>query len=362
MTDLERAKNLFHPDKGGFKESMRVPSRPLGRISDFVVNDLPSQLALIKDGNPVSDLSKRVEEMLPNTRFLRTLPASSLDLALLDLKMMKYGIIHSGGEPGKKLNEAVKKLAYECGQPESITYEEIIMVNPENDPRLFTSDKVGQAEYDFYHTHRLIEPVLEIAIENVQRARKYLKMNQDLGAAALISLGVDAITDVNRYVEAVGQQMNPNDFFAFRGYLGSDPKTGLPGPSGAYTHRIPLLDFMLAGEQFPQKYLESIVRGDNLWFFPREGRGMLKIEIEGVLSNRGESLVVLNNKFGSGLVNPQLERMRAALIEFRGNHYRGVVKQLPGAVGDPNAKGTSGENDLGAFLRERIKYIKDLKF
>lgn len=362
MSDLERANNLFDLEKGGFKESMRVAKRPLGRVSDFVVYDLPSRLALIREGKSVNELSKTVEEMTPNTRFLRTLSASDKDLALLDLKMAMFGIIHSGGEPGQKLIEAVKKLAYECDQPESITYEEIIMVNPADDPRLFTNGEVGQAEYDFYHTHRLIEPILENALVYAQRARESLKINQDLGAAAFVSISADSIILANQFVEAVGQQMNPDDFAVFRKYLGSDQKTGLPGPSGAYTFRVPLLDLMLAGEQFPEKYGNSIAKNGNLRFFPREGRDKLKIEIESSLSGKGESLVALNKKLRFSHATPQLEKMRTALIDFRGRHYRGVVKQLPGAVGDPNAKGTSGENDLGGFLRERVKYLKDLKF
>lgn len=360
-SEAEGFRHLF-TEQGGFKEVDRVPMRPLGQVSDFVVERLPDELAKIRDGVTTAvELSQKVEEILPGNLIHKLLPGSgSKDLALLDLKMLMFGIVHSGGEPGPHLQELVKSFAVLTGQPESITYEEIILINPEHDPRLFTSGEVGAAEYDFYHLHRLVEPVLEEAIIAANVSKTALKEGDNLTAAAYIAQSSAHINLAAQHVRVVGQEMDPKLFEAFRPYLGEYAEAGLPGPSGAFTARIPLLDMAFAGEQFPGEYYDSIGHGDKLLFFPRDGRVKMEQEMERIADSKNESLVGLYQTHGrSEEVGQELELMRQALLEFRQQHYKGVVRQVPKAVNDSIA-GTGGQGTPGSFLRNRMKFLREV--
>ena len=348
----------FNPEK-----VKNFNTRPLGEVSNFVVSDLPSVLEGIREGRTsVESFSQTTARLVSSLRVALVLYAlqneQQRDLAGLDLKMLETAIVQSGGKPSVELSSLIDSFSAKSSQPPGITYEEIILVNPKQDRRLFTRGEAGQTENAFYQGHRIIEDHLGNAVVVFKNAISDLTIYglKKVGKASRNLLEVQAdLNSVIRGTHTIGNQ-NRAHFTEFRKYLGGNPIRGTKGPSGAFTAGIPAIELFLAGEKLPQDYIDYL--NENMMYFPRQGRSDLKIGMS--FAEKGFTLTALSDKLG----NPELLRQAidgfSKLIRiFRGEHYKTVGNQLPEALAG-KVGGTGGEKDPGTFLRERmrIRHIK----
>lgn len=323
----------------------KVMIRPLGNVSDFVVEVLPWELEASSTG-----FIERVERLLDSldTRHVAEMLQPEWDVALLDLKMIEAGIVHSGLTPPVRLTTLVDQLSGE--EVPSLTYEDLVFLNPEGDPRLFTTGTTGKTETFFYRQHRRIEAALERTIAKMREGIEGLQSTRGINeiADALAATETD-LAFVLAATSDVGK-MNPQHFAAFRKYLVVHPSRGLKGPSGAFTARIPILELLLHGDELPPDYHEYLAV--NWRYFPREGRVQLAEVLEQM--RMSQTLVTIWRR----LCEPEALRAPIAALgrffaKFRRIHYGAVARQIPEAVQGKIA-GTGGETNPGEFLRDRI--------
>lgn len=348
-----KAETLLFADR---ETLARVPDRPLGAFSTYVVLTMPHDLAAIRAGKGnIESIVAKSRILLESTRpFITTVLDHPLkrDLAGLDLKMLESGIVHLGGEPPEELTQTVDRFSASNGQPAGLTYEEIIMINPFEDRRTFTVGEVGRTEADFYEIHRLIEVNLDVAIGASRSAIALLSQHGDIAAAVDTLKTAQAVLEpVVANMHSVGNQMDPEIFGEFRPYLTTHPVRGLKGPSGAFTAGVPTLELLLTGETLPAEYISYLA--ENRDYFPREGRENIAQALE--LAGSGLSLRSLCESLGmpESLVQG-LRDVSQQIRSFRGKHYQGVRNQVPEAI-NGNVSGTGGESDVKSFLHKRAK-------
>jgi len=339
-------------------EHERVPIRPLGELSNFVVDRMPHVLADIHSGRThVDNLSYAAGNLVQNltSRTLDEVLANSelADVAGLDLKMLELGIVHSGGRAPAELMSLVDEFAAHTDQPGGLTYEEIVIINPSSDMRLFSHGDAGNTEAHFYSVHRVIEGHLDNTIAVVREGIDDLVYHGNERVeevASSLAASVEPLVELGRGTHSLGEQ-SAEHFKVFRPYLSTHPLRGSKGPSGAFTAGIPALETYLSGSNLPSEYFGYL--RENAEYFPRAGR--LKIDQAVEAARQKRSLTDINN----GLGNPEaitgiLVTMSELLRRFRGEHYRAVRRQIPEAL-DGQAAGTGGEADPGEFLRSRMK-------
>lgn len=351
-------KDLFDRDYHPTEAEVRIKERPLGPLSDYVVEQLPYELEEVREGKRDSNrLTGCVDfpAYLSTDAFTYALGNNRLrDMAGLDLKILEAAVVHSGGTPPKRLILTVDMVAELTEQPAGITYEEIILINPPSDRRTFTQGEIGQSEADFYEGHRCIEGNLATAITGEREAITRLRQNGPAVVDEVVNLlGVTSanIAVVNEYMGVIGMRMPRTSFEVFRRYLTTHPTRGLKGPSGAFTAKIPILELFLAGEQLPADYHQYLA--DNRIYFPRNERE--EIDEACRLAQNRFSLTAICQQIGRPAVLVQrLAEISGLIRDFRGRHYRGVKHQIPGAVSGKMA-GTGGEVNPGVFLIDRMK-------
>lgn len=343
------------------KASEMVPReniRPLGPVSNFVVNQLPVVLEEIRSGTgSAGDFTSSVDQLVSGLGKDTVNDAVSdvrvRDLAGLDLKMLDTAIARVGGVVPLRLQQLVDVFAQKSGQPTGITYEEIILVNPPTDRRLFTSGDVGKTEESFYETHRIIEGHLDTAIAATHGS--IAELNIDGVAAVDNVVGQLASTQEDLMMIISGTHtlgiQSKEHFAVFRYYLESHRTRGTKGPSGAFTAGIPTLELLLAGEQLPEEYRRYLK--ENNIYFPRKGRERLREARE--LIERRMTLTLVSQRLGNpSSLAEAINSLGDLMRRFRGEHYKTVRSQVPEALSGEVA-GTDGEQDSGRFLRDRMQ-------
>ena len=176
-----------------------LETRPLGVISDFVVQELPQTLSRIRGGLPAYHLAHTADLL---TRKLLTKTAQEAlnhphqaELASLDLKMLESGIVHSGATPPAGLETLVNAFSATADQPPALTYEEIVIINPPQDPRLFTQGEIGNSENAFYNGHRKIEGHLDKVIEGAKAGIDLLAANPTTQSTNVVGKNLQTLTD-----------------------------------------------------------------------------------------------------------------------------------------------------------------------
>lgn len=333
---------------------IREPIRPLGKISDFVVEILPIQLEAVREGRlGIDKLSGTIRHLLIDAdagAIGSFITGRDREIALLDLLCMQSALGNSGGEIPEALTDVIGHLASKEGRPPILTYEDVILINPlDTDPRMFTRGSVGGAELFFYKTHRNIEEAGLILNELVR--------------SALCDLGEGNIADAKFLLEQCNlpsamllqemfglKALDPEDFAKFRTYFGGYPK-GNKGPSGAFSPAIATLDVLLSGRELPED--RRAYHRDNSMYFPREGQREIQAAYTLVLNSKA-----LDEYRG---IDEEIDQHRSGLHQFlttfRSAHHGRVGEQIPKAL-EGTISGTGGEINVGEFLRERIQFNK----
>ncbi len=321
--------------------------RPLQKLSDFVVEEMPVVLA--QSPAQLPEASKHLAALVPETVVTEAMHERR-GLALLDVTMLEAGIVHSGHTAPRELTALVERIAGD--EYPVLTYENIVLINPGEDLRTFTAGEVGAVEKSFYRQHWFVEDRLLAATRAVISTLDKLDEGDCAGAAIELRAVPPCLIAVRNATDML-RGMPKEHFQAFRKYLGVHPVRDLKGPSGAFTARIPALEFALRGDELPSSYRQYIE--DNWLYLPRRDRAILRRILNE--STQGRTLEKAYRKNGSPkeLTSP-LNALSDFFLEFRKVHLRAVGKHIPEALNDATL-GTAGEKP-GTFLRERLAHSR----
>ena len=354
--------SLFVPNEAKEQE-IRQPERPLGHVSDYVVEVMPMMLADIRAGGNINAL-KRDAKLLAHDA-LRMFDdvagdTHTSELAALDLKMLESGLVHAQPDglilPPVMLGAAVDQYSTHVGQIPGLTYEEVILINPPHDRRRFTDGAIGGSEDDFYEGHRQIEQRLDTAITNGLRANIAMIGSGDTDAAAEFLANTAANAEQVAAFMKQFKQMDKDHFGQFRGYFATHPTRHLKGPSGAFSARVPILDLVVAGDHTLPVYGSYLT--NNMQYFPRGNRKQLAAAQQ--LAERGLTVSAVNDKLGH---DPQVASAVATVYDsldvFRAKHAAAVQHHVPAAMAG-KAPGTGGEQDVRTFLLNRHRSSRQM--
>ena len=356
MPGTERER-LF--DRVALENEARVPNRPLGGISDFVVGDFPALLRDVSSGEKhIATVSRVVgERLLAGKDYLQPMVEGKIDtpslkLARLDLLILESGIFQLGGEPPASLSTLVELVSQDLGMPPSPTYEDMVLTNPRGDIRTFTKGYAGRSEADFWIGHARIEDILE---KNSQDITALLEndQNQVVGGAIEIITQVRERFHLAKKITAQIGFLMPKEHFTgegFRRFVMPHPVRGLEGPSGAHSAQVPINEALIAGEKVPQHARQRV--HNKLVYFPQKSQSTLLTMYD--RADQGVSLrqlVMANHNFPE--VVTAFNSMVDGLVNFRKMHLMVVAHQLPD-VFSGKGPGTSGEGNVQEFLQRFI--------
>jgi len=283
----------------------RQRKRPLGRFSNFVVDELPHEIAEIKcserPDEAVRALGRSISAIVADTDYdalLRGLPHSEFGIAKTDIQYLTncaYQIsAFAGLHPGDAeltVGEALNRLARLSRQRqpgiEVLSYEDMILTNPvQTDPRVYCLGAAGVEERDFCLGHQLIENELQLAIDAL------LALRDVAGADArqCLALCMKHLETANYVLTRFYEHMSPDLFGQFRVFYGKNPYKDRLGPSGRFSARIVAASVLLIGEElflqkpqffsdvyrlseyYPQAYIHEVFR----WLSPDKKDAWLK--------------------------------------------------------------------------------------
>lgn len=305
-------------------------------MSDFVIREFPESLNSIQaqklDSNvfshSVDDLAAR--QLLRINHLSQKPEDPALLLARLDILMLQAAIVHSGGTVPATLSKIVALIAEATDRPPAIMYEDIVINNREDDIRTFTNGLVGRSEADFYNGHRYIEEALDPAINKLYTI---LEHPDELSTEQIVELLIsvnNAFKATLDFTAIISGRM-PREHFVngFRQYLGEIKEKNLRGPSGAFTARVPLIEFLIAGETISQEDIAYQI--SELRYFPLPHQAALIDAL--VRSHEGKSVRQIIIKRGSPVEGmTALKEISELYRRFRNIHLRAVERHLPEVV------------------------------
>jgi len=345
-------------DGSSINDLVREPNRPLGDVSDFVVEQLPNRLEDIRDGYDVQLLVDEIEEKLSlmsldEKRILFGSEDKKFDIAQLDLWMLHNAVLNSNGKLGKVLKDLTHISSTTSHRPKSLIYSDVVMSNPIGDMRTFTSGTVGYSEALFYLKTRQIEDELVPVINFLNLALDHLIQNRLMSSGDYLnqaSLGVKNCAEVMDQLK----EMDREHFLELREYL--MPLEGLKGISAYFSHGIKQTDLLFAGNRLSSaepKYFDTTEKELGQGYYAEAERIRRALDIR---KEKKSVMDFIEQQEGTGygpseLYNAALDFSKA-ILSFRGNHKRIVNK-----VG--LTQGSAGIKDLNPFFDRRMKpYIE----
>jgi hypothetical protein len=227
----------------------------------------------------------------------------------------------------QSINKALIEVARTIDAAPTMTYEDLIFVNPlENGAYVVSEDaEVAAQEALFYTSHRSIEGVLEETIQAIQVSE--------------FSIAIASLGDAGRRFGRFHRQLDTVAFEAFRPYFRGI--NGYPGPSGLFTAAMPIIDLLSHGgsnitDEERKRLLEDTERG----LYPSHQSGLLK------------DLLVDET--------PQVEMpddvralISSLLNRFRRVHTGSVRRFVPQAL-SAGAEGSGGVADVARYLASKM--------
>lgn len=327
-------------DRGLFNGAVLArtkPTRPLGALSDFVVEEMPSLLA---KGDHRGDHAALFAAALDEHSRAFTLSepdTTNLAIACLDLVMLGQACDHQRVPLPDALQQPLQSICQKLGRLDAFLYEDCVVTNPlDTDPRLFTTENAALAERDFLLGHAIIESLLLDANARIIEILIETKESADPGQTitTMVAEHGDHVASSATKVRDVLHELRKmplDDFARFRRFYMPSPRTGRPGPSGRYSANLYLLRVLVEGAS-----VEAILPGfldemRSLYpYFARRDRDVLlsllppESGVDGPLGSLRQ-LAGLPCAQTSGLV-PLLGVLRGALDVFSAIHFR-LVKQ-----------------------------------
>lgn len=225
------------------------------------------------------------------------------------------------------INHDLLTIAADIGAAPTMTYEDLIFVNPLEAGTYVLSEnpEVAEQEALFYKSHRSIEDTLGETIQAIQ-------FNEfDIATASL--------QNASKKFGGLYKQLDPAAFAAFRPYFRGI--NGYPGPSGLFTAAIPIIDLLAHGgsnisDEEHARLLEDTDRG----LYPSHQSGLLKNLLE-----HEDPQVAMPDEVRIA-INSLLNR-------FRKVHTGSVRKFVPEAL-TVGAEGSGGVADVAGYLYSKM--------
>lgn len=383
---MKETKRYFPED--GFLSKDRVGSgekrlsvRPLGPLSDLVIEEFPEALTAARTGNVsvAMELMQKADNLASRLtdHFLPTPGSVDYDVARLDVLMLYAGFAHVGVRVDDNLSNLIG--CFSRDKVPALTYEDIVLNNPiaytnergeliYRDPRTFTDKEVGADEEHFYGIHQELEHamkpavlVLKDAIFAHTRSRDNFSPIDALQKTAGADAGLSALDLLISNTRTVGRGMK--HFDKFRPFLNPIPKEyvgpTLPdeeyvGPSGAYSGTVHVLDLLIEGSvgKLPSDdevilYLEA-----NRKYIPQTDYVLLDEAI--AFSTRKNDFLYVSDEEGKTLIDT-LVNYANRLLMFRRIHVGSVRHQVPSVMKNDSEVGTGGISNVARFLQGRIE-------
>jgi hypothetical protein len=243
-------------------------------------------------------------------------------LARLDCKMLEMALVQSSLTVPDWLVQLTNELSGH--RPRGILYEEIVLANPEEDRRTFTTGEIGITEHVFYYAHVLIEDALDSVLEKLRDGAETLDPEQIEGA-------------LNATITLTGElaRMTNGHFKSFRPYLASNPVRGTKGPSGLFSPGM--AELQLRSGFVPPGFIDFL--HTNLVYYPVQAWPKIQ-----------RALHEFNDITVSMQKNPGLTTaLHVFWKRWRKVHLAITIHQVPEIT-----KGTGGETDPITFLKKRM--------
>lgn len=232
-----------------------------------------------------------------------------------------------GSDSFERVNEGLYEAARETGAAPTMTYEDLIFVNPLEDGSFVLSESPEVAKHEdlFYRSHNLIEVTLGQTIEAIQ-----------FGEFEVALAGLQL---ASKQFGGLYRNLEPSAFAEFRPYFRGI--NGFPGPSGLFTAAIPTIDLLSHGganisEEERKRLIEDIDKG----LYPSHQAGTLK---DLLVSEKPE--VEMPEEVGAS--------MAALLNRFRKVHTGSVRRFVPQAL-NAGAEGSGGIEDVAGYLSSKM--------
>lgn len=259
--------------EGGFfgeqPELVRIPMKPLGALSDYVVTELPAVNGRQDVGELVASAASLVAGLSEDTATAIARPHA--DLALLDLKLLEISIVQQEGTPPDALIDLVDRFSVATGQLPGLTYEDLIFTNPlTKDPRVFTAGEIGQSELGFYNVHRAIEGRFAEAIPGMFDAITYLRGGDNVSAWRVLAGAAQELQQAYQHMYDIDTNMPKEHFQKFRTFFRPHPIRGTEGASGIFSAAFPTVDILLQGSTLDSS--DEVFTDTHMKYFPRRGR------------------------------------------------------------------------------------------
>ncbi len=222
-----------------------------------------------------------------------------------------------------ELTEAARLL----GAAATMTYEDLIFINPvETAPYAISPDPgVAEQEALFYVSHKAIEDTLAEAIGALQ-----------LGESDLVT---ETLQDAIKSFGGLYRKLDPAAFEAFRPYFVGI--NGHPGPSGLFTAAIPIIDLLgHGGSNITYEERARLLRDIETGLYPSHQSGTLK------------DLLLTDNP-QVDLSTEAQEVISTMLNRFRNIHTKSVRKFVPQAL-NAGAEGSGGVKNVAEYLESKV--------
>lgn len=211
-----------------------------------------------------------------------------------------------------------------------MTYEALILDNPEDDLRVFTTGDLAELERDFYRLHQSIEKILYQAVEILFDCVTRVDLDS--------SQAIDLIEQAADLFLLEHKKFDPQAFKKLRPYFINGYDGEVPGPSGLFSPSIYALNNLFGIEGLPADYR----------MFPSS-----RLPKQFEACDLSHSSVACSHHEGMD-IDPELRRaVLSKMAVFRGVHYKAVKYTLPQV-----AEGTGGVDNPAIKLRELLKRTK----
>jgi len=339
----------------------RIQSRPLMELSDYVVDELPSELSELRkyrhsgntknfeesvEGKLSSLVERGIEDVLENLNEI------DKGIAILDLRMLQSAVYNSGGNLSFLVKDFYKKLSDITDNPNILTYEDMVVNNPTKDIRTFTKGNMGYFEALFYIKTMQIEDYFAEAADFIFDAGFLLEDKVIIDTHSLLkraSKSIDKITEVMKQLKG----MNPDYFLTFRDYWkATDPN--LMGVSAYFSHGVKRTDLLFAGKKLGTGFFESLEKELS------EGYYANQISLSEAIKSANDKISFIDLIEGQESINGDTKNLYKLTLEFAKSMQEFRKEHVKRVLEVNLTQGTAGKKSLNAFFESRMQPYKDI--
>jgi hypothetical protein len=352
----------------------RTQVRPLDLLSNYVIEELPTDLQKIRNRElSIDSFQKKVDETATAAMdLLKDLSPTDAQIGRLDVMILQQALQTSGASPQEGVHVLADTLSAKrpLSMP-SLSYEDLILSNPKDDPRTFNRGDIGRSEIFFYEVHQEIEKTLYSMRCELDRV---LHSSAHLLAASQIDAGISVdrhdyeklfdehlipgLSSIESNMENMKEQLKVQHFNAMRGSFVPNLYRGISGPSGKFSAGFYAMDALLLGRVPEMAEFNSSKRREQFLFpvGPADDNGFLYANQE---TMRSVDFHVMRRYFPTlldirfhGLSSPTRAVLKK-MHDVRKMHFQ-LFAQFVGA-----GSGTGGAREAADFLKIPLRIYAD---